>query len=413
MLRYKALLLLILVPVLLAFGPAVGAQDAGQDYPRFEGIWETDLGRMALWQANDAVWGIYSGYGEIGGHIEEDGVFRFWYEDDPDDEGTGWFALNDDGQGFYGFYYSSIEPSVHGRWEGTLLGPNNYEISDRDALNYEPGEEYVPPTDGGPEVPPSSAPPEVSVPATDESETEVSTTAWTGTWDTGRGYLVLAVSESTIYGSFGEEGIIEGELAGDTLSATWSVTLDDGTIDQGEALFTIAEDGASFRGTYNRSDDPNLWLPWIGTKLTDQITSFVIEEEETSPLTQAGNIEETTPVEPVEAVEAEPEEVVEETVEEQAEPVEETEEEALVYEILLTATGDCWVTLRGEDGESFVGMMQEGDEVELTDSIGFYLRAGRPECLIVEFNGEIIEWETGQVEMILPPDAEITIMESD
>jgi len=264
------------------------AQDSEEGYPQFGGIWDTDRGIVALWQAGDAVWGIYEGHGELGGHIDEDGMFRFWYEEDPADMGTGWFELMDT-ETLEGAYNSAIEMSEHGNWTGTFLGPNNYEVGDEEALNYDPendsgsivdsnnveddsgeGEESESET-GGEDAEENPDPETESGDQDNESnisDTE-SAVLWTGTWNTGRGYLVLMVDDSEIYGSFGENGVFEGTIDGSEISAIWSVTNEDGSVTEGEALFYISEDGTSFRGTYNSSENPDLWLPWMGTKETE------------------------------------------------------------------------------------------------------------------------------------------------
>lgn len=260
--------------ILLALFPLrAAAQDnyAG-DYPVYDGIWDTNLGTLALWQANDAVYGIYGNHALLGGHIDDDGVLHFSYEDDPDDMGTGWFKIIGDGTEFEGSYNSSVVMSIHDTWNGTYLGPNEFEIGDRDALDYQAGD----------------APPDYSGDGTGEETSEDSDTtdteeeetgdeageftgdvasAWAGTWDTNRGELEFSVEDENVTGTFGDEGEVEGTISGTSVSGTWANTDDEGNATSGEVLFTLSEDGMSFRGTYNTTDEPDLWLAWHGTKM--------------------------------------------------------------------------------------------------------------------------------------------------
>ena len=47
--------------------PASSQENADKKYPQYEGIWKTDLGQTALWQAKDEVWGIYDDNQSVGG----------------------------------------------------------------------------------------------------------------------------------------------------------------------------------------------------------------------------------------------------------------------------------------------------------------------------------------------------------
>jgi len=76
--------------------------------------------------------------------------------------------------------------------------------------------------------------------------------------------------------------------------------------------------------------------------------------------------------------------------------------EDLAHRIVLIATGRCWVTLNTRDGNLFYDDMYAGDTLEFSDFIGFHLSVGAPEKLDVKFNGELIEWGEGQMEMYLP-----------
>jgi len=264
----------LLLTFILLMSPGYSQEPGDSDYPEFTGIWDTGMGRLALWQARDAVWGYYEGNGEIGGHIKEDGVYHFYYEVASGDMGMGWLELTDDGLGFEGFYASTLETDTNGTWEGTFVAPNSFEIGDRNALNYQPIEPVTEtetpdtqPVAGDPGEEPDDGSDEE--PFDDAGEIVVDPdllAIWTGTWDTQRGYLVLTVGSTGIFGSFGENGVFQGTVSENTLSATWSFTDEDGNISEGEALFTISEDGTSFRGTYNDSTEPNLWLPWMGSK---------------------------------------------------------------------------------------------------------------------------------------------------
>ena len=77
------------------------------------------------------------------------------------------------------------------------------------------------------------------------------------------------------------------------------------------------------------------------------------------------------------------------------------------HRITLTAIGECWVELKTREGTLYRGNMVAGDVQSHTDLIGFHLRAGAPQKLQVTFDGELIPWEPGSVEMILPPGAVI------
>jgi hypothetical protein len=295
--RNSASTSLVILLVILFCPINAYAQDLTATWPQFGGIWETTEGKMALWQAEDKVWGIYTGSSEIGGYIREDGKLHFWYERGSDDMGMGWLEISEDGRAFEGFYTSSLDPGEHDSWGGTWIGPNNFAIGDVAALAYEP-DDIVTGADEDSETPGDQ---DNTVLASDledalDSGITIDTdSAWGGTWDTERGFLVLAVSEGWVFGSFGEDGVIEGTAENSTLSATWSVTRDDGTLLEGEALFTLSEDSINFRGTYNSLDDPNLWLPWMGSKLI----TIEVEEVDEAETDEAGtDVEETEGSEP-------------------------------------------------------------------------------------------------------------------
>ncbi len=281
------------------------------DFPRFGGIWETDRGPMALWQAEDAVWGLYGDSHEIGGHIREDGAFSFSWDEGVDGHGRGWFRLSEDGDSIRGMWLNDLEISDHGTWDGEYVAPNTFPIGDAEALEYEPEEEITPPeeipepeptpeespaVEGPPEfIPleveesPSDEPAEPIEEAPDEEPEEEpdaepeeepdeepvvpptssgDVSVWIGTWNTGRDYRVLGVDDDgNIIGSFGESGVLQGTVEGSTLSATWHQTAEDGSVSDGEAVFWLAEDGESFRGTYSMSTEPDVWLVWNGDKM--------------------------------------------------------------------------------------------------------------------------------------------------
>jgi len=79
----------------------------------------------------------------------------------------------------------------------------------------------------------------------------------------------------------------------------------------------------------------------------------------------------------------------------------------MTHRITLRAIGQCWVTLETRDGIRYEGTMVAGNVLNFTDLIGFHLVAGKPEKLEVEFDGELMPWEQGQTEMILPEGASV------
>ena len=76
----------------------------------------------------------------------------------------------------------------------------------------------------------------------------------------------------------------------------------------------------------------------------------------------------------------------------------------LEHEIVLTATGECWLTLKTPENESplFNGTMYKNDVLRFTDVYGFILTAGKPENLIVKFDGDEMPWGDRQTVMTLP-----------
>lgn len=248
-----------------------GAQDdVNGDFPLYDGIWDTDLGILALWQANDAVFGIYGSYAEIGGHINEDGILHFTYDNDPNDMGSGWFEISSDGTAFDGMYTSTMDTSIGGTWDGTRLGPNEFDVNDREALNYQPGDtppDYSEGGEGEEEASDDSEAEDEDLPEESEEFSGDVASAWSGSWDTNRGQLVLTVEEGSVSGSFGDGCNFEGTITGTTINGVWSMTDDEGNETSGEVLFNLSEDGMSFRGTYNSTEEPDLWLAWHGTKV--------------------------------------------------------------------------------------------------------------------------------------------------
>ncbi len=79
----------------------------------------------------------------------------------------------------------------------------------------------------------------------------------------------------------------------------------------------------------------------------------------------------------------------------------------LAHKITLRAMGQCWVSLTTRDGSLYAGNMQAGDVLNFSDLIGFKLRAGAPEKLEVELDGEVVPWEAGETEKVLPPGAAV------
>jgi hypothetical protein len=271
--------LIVGLAILLGILPAMSlAQEniVSGDFPVYDGIWDTDMGPLALWQANDAVWGVYGSKAVMGGHIDSDGILRFYYEDNPDDMGSGWLKVTGDGSTLEGLYTSSVEMRIQGTWNGTMLGPNDFAVGDREALNYQPGD--LPPVESA-----DAAVAETSDETTTAEETTTDETiaaeeipaefagdvvsAWTGTWDTTRGELVLTVADIDATGTFGDGCEFTGTISGTTLNGTWTMIDSTGTVTSGEVLFSLSEDGLSFRGTYSTSTAPDLWLAWQGTKI--------------------------------------------------------------------------------------------------------------------------------------------------
>jgi len=331
--------------------------------------------------------------------------------------GFGWLQLNSDAASFTGEYTSSTQTAVHGSWDGTFLGLNGFDVGDIAALEYEPGQE-APGTTVRPQQ--GQVPPEIATQPSGET-TVLTPSAWNGTWDTARGALVLAVDGVSIEGSFGESGVLQGTIENASVRATWRVLKTDGSETSGECLFTLSEDGKSFRGTYDDSAAPDLWLPWQGTKVSDDVTGL-----NTNPQTPAASTEEVIEVTPLlgpevgpetapEETEAAPAEASEQPTEEETASEEtgtseetgaaEETEEPVVHKLVITATGDCWTTVKSSDGQLLGGLMTEGDTFTFEDTYGFYLRAGAPENLTVQFDGEDMKWGEAEFVMILPPDA--------
>jgi len=72
------------------------------------------------------------------------------------------------------------------------------------------------------------------------------------------------------------------------------------------------------------------------------------------------------------------------------------------HKLVLTAIGQCWVTLKTRDDTLFNNVMLAGDVREFSNDLGFHLRAGAPENLYVRFDDEDIKWGERQTEMLLP-----------
>jgi hypothetical protein len=51
--------------------------------------------------------------------------------------------------------------------------------------------------------------------------------------------------------------------------------------------------------------------------------------------------------------------------------------------------------------------MVAGNTLTFTDPVGFYVRAGKPECLDVVFEGRTLRWRAGQNTVTLPENAPI------
>lgn len=88
----------------------------------FEGIWDTSFGPLRLIQEPERVFGFYEGGGRstIEGHLEE-GRLIFRYQE-PQAEGEGWFALDDDGWGFQG-EWRPTGAAQWGEWVGERVRP--------------------------------------------------------------------------------------------------------------------------------------------------------------------------------------------------------------------------------------------------------------------------------------------------
>lgn len=247
-----------------------------KEWPMFQGIWDTDRGQLALWQVDDKVWGIFGAEAEIGGHIRPDGFLDFVWDNLPDAKGSGWFRLTNNGKSLEGYYITDLDINLQGPWNGKLIGPNNFELGDRQALKWKPGDTEI-------NTKKATAPTDkietATEPQKEEARVEKDLTvpkftgdpiaAWTGIWETTQGEMVLVINETSAEGKFGESGKISGSIDGGVLSGQWSGIGADGSTVSGELMFWLAPDGKTFRGTYNVADQPDLWLVWSGTKLSN------------------------------------------------------------------------------------------------------------------------------------------------
>ncbi|HEX9746319.1 MAG TPA: hypothetical protein VGB30_12910 [bacterium] len=284
--KYSAL---VLTALLIIFSAGI-AHSQDQAYPDFGGIWDTSRGTLAIWQAEDSVFGIYGPYGEIGGHVQEDGTLEFLWSEEPDDYGNGWIKLGDDGNSFDGMWFSVIEMDQHDTWRGEKLDENHYELADRAALDHVPGttpetpgatDETGTPDDGMAELPADNSDQSVDEepviePAIPEGDIDA---LWSGVWDTARGDLAILIVDGVATGTFRELGSIEGTIDGPIINATWSETTDTGVEVSGSVIFWLSEDGTTFRGSYNVETNPDLWLAWSGEKTSDEAGSEVSDAE--------------------------------------------------------------------------------------------------------------------------------------
>ncbi|MCK4721336.1 helix-turn-helix domain-containing protein [bacterium] len=78
-----------------------------------------------------------------------------------------------------------------------------------------------------------------------------------------------------------------------------------------------------------------------------------------------------------------------------------------VHELILIATGECWVEVDTRDGVLWRETMFIDDELTYNDIFGFHVHAGRPEKLEVYLDGELLEWGHGEFDMVLPPGIQI------
>ncbi|MFH1675903.1 MAG: hypothetical protein ABIC40_02675 [bacterium] len=275
----------VILPIfIILLIPFVSFGQDEQKVPVYEGIWQTDRGVVALWQAENAVWGVFGSVGEIGGYIKNDGRLEFMWEVYPDGIGTGWFRLGDEDRKIEGYWYDDVQLNEHGVWNGTSIGPNNYELGDREALKYnpenppeetgnppeietniEPGPE-IPTITPAPETPAEIAPAETVKPAVNED----AITLWSGTWETDRGFLIVSFEEDNAVGTFDENGVIDAKAAGLVLDGKWTITAEDGTVTEGEFAFWLTDNRMNFKGTYNYSTESNLWLVWSGKKVVEK-----------------------------------------------------------------------------------------------------------------------------------------------
>lgn len=92
------------------------------EIPDFSGDWDTNFGRMKIYQDGRKVYGSYAWYnGSFKGEINEKGELIITWEQDGGflcAKGKAKFDLNASGKKFYGTWGCGSKTSGQGRWEG-------------------------------------------------------------------------------------------------------------------------------------------------------------------------------------------------------------------------------------------------------------------------------------------------------
>ncbi len=114
--------------ILLIFSSFLGIEESNnysyfKEYtPNYAGTWDTDFGRMKIYQNGTKVYGSYSWYnGSFEGYITSNGIMVVTWEQDGGftcSKGQAQFELNSAGDRFYGTWGCGSRSSGGGNWKG-------------------------------------------------------------------------------------------------------------------------------------------------------------------------------------------------------------------------------------------------------------------------------------------------------
>ena len=202
----------------------------------FAGVWQTSFGAMKITQNGAAVTAKYGSAqtNTLTGTVVGRTLRGTWKE--ASSSGRFYFTIATDGASFKGAYGSGAEPPTSA-WTGTVVSHAAQPAAGAKATTTTSKKSGAP----KPALTPSN---------------------FAGVWQTSFGVMKITQNGAAVTAKYGsaQTNTLTGTVAGRTLRGTWKEASSSGRF-----YFTIATDGASFKGAYGSGAEPPT-SAWTGTK---------------------------------------------------------------------------------------------------------------------------------------------------